>query len=77
MTRRDKRRTAMNEDILKGKWKELKGSAQKQWGKLTDDDFDQINGDRTILIGKIQKAYGIQRDEVEKQLKDWEDKMAA
>jgi uncharacterized protein YjbJ (UPF0337 family) len=67
----------MNEDILKGKWKELKGSAQKQWGKLTDDDFEQINGDRTILIGKIQKAYGIQRDEVEKQLKDWEDRMAA
>jgi len=67
----------MNEDILKGKWNELKGSVQKKWGKLTEDDLAQINGDRTRLAGKIQKTYGIERDEVEKQLKEWEDKMAA
>lgn len=67
----------MNEDILKGKWNEIKGSAQKKWGKLTDDDLAKINGDRTKLLGTIQKAYGIERDEVEKQMKDWEDKMAA
>ena len=63
----------MNEDIIKGEWKEVKGSIQKKWGKLTNDDLDQINGDRTKLAGKIQKAYGLQRDEVEKQVKAWED----
>ena len=63
----------MNEDIIKGEWKEVKGSIQKKWGKLTNDDLDQINGDRTKLTGKIQKAYGLQRDEAEKQLKAWED----
>jgi uncharacterized protein YjbJ (UPF0337 family) len=68
----------MNEDILKGDWKVLKGSIQKKWGKLTDNDLTQINGDRAKLMGKIQKAYGIERDEAEKQLKDWErDKKAA
>ncbi len=67
----------MNEDILKGKWNEMKGSVQKKWGKLTDDDLAQINGDRTMLTGKIQKVYGLKREEAEKQLKDWEDRMAA
>ena len=28
----------MNEDILKGKWKEIKGEVKQKWGKLTDDD---------------------------------------
>lgn len=67
----------MNQDIIEGKWNEIKGSIQKRWGKLTNDDMDQINGDRIKLAGKIQKAYGLQQDEVEKQLKDWEDKTAA
>jgi len=67
----------MNKDILQGEWSELKGSVQKQWGKLTDNDLDQINGDRTKLSGRIQKIYGLATEEAEKQLKDWEDKKAA
>lgn len=63
----------MNEDILQGKWNELKGSIQEKWGKLTDDDMTRINGDRIKLAGTIQKNYGIARDEAEKQLKAWED----
>ena len=67
----------MNEDILKGEWTELKGSIQKQWGKLTDNDLSQINGDRTKLAGSLQKIYGLAREDAEKQLKDWEGKRAA
>jgi uncharacterized protein YjbJ (UPF0337 family) len=67
----------MNEDIIKGKWEEIKGDVQKKWGKLTDDDLEQINGDRTKLSGTLQKIYGLQRDEAEKQLKEWEKKRAA
>jgi len=63
----------MNNDMIKGEWKEIKGAIQKKWGKLTNDDLAMINGDRTKLAGSIQKAYGIQRDEAEKQLKEWED----
>ena len=62
----------MNNDIIKGEWKEIKGAVQKKWGKLTNDDLSQINGDRTKLAGSIQKAYGIQKDEAEAQLKEWE-----
>jgi len=67
----------MNNDVIKGKWKQITGEAKKQWGKLTDDQIDQIDGDREKLIGEIQENYGVARDEAEKQVKDFEDRMAA
>ncbi len=67
----------MNKDIIEGKWTEIKGAVKQQWGKLTDDDLTEINGSREKLAGKIQKNYGLARDEVEKQLKAWEDDIAA
>ena len=67
----------MNEDIIKGKWQEIKGAIQKKWGKITDDDIAEINGSREKLSGKIQKNYGLARDEVEKQMKEWEKDIAA
>ena len=48
----------MNEKILKGKWKQLKGEVQKEWGKLTHNDLDQINGNLKILEGKLTEKYG-------------------
>jgi uncharacterized protein YjbJ (UPF0337 family) len=52
----------MNEDVLEGQWKQMRGKVQEFWGKLTDDDLDQINGKRDQLIGKIQERYGYTRD---------------
>ncbi len=62
----------MNKDILSGKWTQMRGEVQKRWGKLTNDQLDVINGDRLKLVGKIEEAYGIARDEAEKQLSDFE-----
>ena len=67
----------MNNDIIEGKWNQVKGEAQAKWGKLTNDDLDQIEGNRTKLAGKIQEAYGKTRDEVEAELKEWEKTLAA
>lgn len=64
----------MNKDIFQGNWKQLKGKVQQQWGKLTDDDFDVIDGKRVELTGRIQERYGITREEAEKQVRDWEDR---
>jgi uncharacterized protein YjbJ (UPF0337 family) len=61
----------MNWDQVKGKWKQFRGDAQKQWGKLTNDDFDQIEGDRQKLVGKVQERYGIAKDEAERQVDNW------
>jgi uncharacterized protein YjbJ (UPF0337 family) len=56
----------MNWDVIKGKWKQLKGEARKQWGKLTDDDWDQVAGEKDKFIGKLQERYGWGRDEAER-----------
>jgi len=61
----------MNEDTLKGQWKQLKGQMQKQWGRLTNDDIDQIEGSRDILLGKLQEYYGKSREENERDLDRW------
>ena len=60
----------MNWDRVQGNWKQLKGQLQQKWGKLTDDQFAAINGQREILAGKLQEAYGIGRDEAERQIQD-------
>ena len=65
----------MNKDIFKGNWKQFKGKAKKNWGKLTDDDLDVVEGNSEILAGKIQERYGISKDEAKKQIDEykWED----
>ncbi len=62
----------MNENTLEGNWKQAKGKVREQWGKLTNDDLDVINGKREQLVGKIQERYGKARDEVEREVKEWE-----
>ncbi|HEX8012350.1 MAG TPA: CsbD family protein [Casimicrobiaceae bacterium] len=62
----------MNWDRVAGNWKQVTGQIKQQWGKLTDDTLTEINGHREELVGKIQKAYGISKDEAEKQVKAWE-----
>lgn len=61
----------MNKDIIEGKWEQLKGGVQKNWGKLTDDDLDVIKGDAKILAGKVQERYGITKEEAEEQVKKY------
>lgn len=62
----------MNWDQIEGNWKQLKGNVKQQWGKLTDDQLDVIAGKRDQLAGKIQEVYGTAKDEVEKELTDWQ-----
>ena len=58
----------MNKDQAAGSWKELKGKMKQQWGKLTDDDFTVLEGTSDELSGRIQKRYGIAKEEAEKQV---------
>lgn len=66
----------MNKDIFEGNWKQFKGKAKKNWGKLTDDDLDVVEGNADILAGKIQERYGLTKDEAKKQVDeyDWDKK---
>ena len=58
----------MNEDILKGQWKQVRGQVKQWWGMLTDDDLDKINGKRDQLIGKLQEKYGYSKEQAGRQI---------
>ena len=57
----------MNKDILKGKWMQIRGDIKKNWGKLTDDDLAQIDGNRDKLLGLLVERYGYSREEAERE----------
>lgn len=65
----------MNWDQIEGNWKKLGGKIKEQWGKLTDDQLTVINGKRDQLAGQLQKAYGIDKEEAETQIKNWTERV--
>ena len=62
----------MNWDTTKGNWNQFKGKVKEQWGKLTDDDLARIESKRDQLLGSVQERYGIEKEEAEKQVKQFE-----
>ena len=73
MPERSDREKLVNKDTIEGNWKEFKGKIQEKWGKLTDDRLDVIEGKRDQLAGEIQQAYGISKEQAEKQVKEFEE----
>jgi len=75
MENMDRERTPLNRDILAGQWKQLRGTVKSWWGRLTDDDFDRIAGQKDRLIGTLQEKYGYTRDmaqqEVDRRLQEY------
>jgi uncharacterized protein YjbJ (UPF0337 family) len=61
----------MNQNILEGKWMQLRGSIREKWGELTDDELDQIAGKRDRLVGVLQEKYGYTQLEADRQIDDF------
>jgi uncharacterized protein YjbJ (UPF0337 family) len=57
--------------VERHKWKQFTGKAKEQWGKLTDHELTQINGNREQLEGKIQAKYGYAKDKAKQEVDDW------
>ena len=64
-----------NRDILMGKWKQMRGMVRENWGKLTDNQIDQINGDYDRLVGVLQENYGYTREKAMQEADRWIDNM--
>lgn len=58
-------------DQIEARWDVVKGEIKKQWGKLTDDDLVESEGEREKLIGKLMSRYKLTREEAEGQLDSW------
>jgi len=63
----------MNEDIFKGKWKEIKGSVKAKWGNLTDDDVTEVEGQSEKLVGILQTKYGYSKDKAQEEYNQFMD----
>jgi uncharacterized protein YjbJ (UPF0337 family) len=63
----------MNEDTIKGQWKQLKGKAKAAWGDLTDDELTQVEGNAEQLSGLIQERYGRTREAADREVKEFFD----
>ncbi len=61
----------MNAEQFKGKWQQFKGEAKRQWGKLTDDDLTEAEGNYDKFIGRVQERYGDKKEDVLKWANDW------
>lgn len=62
----------MSNDVLKGMWKQIKGSVKETWGDLTDDEITEIDGRREKLSGKLQERYGWSKADAEARISDFE-----
>jgi uncharacterized protein YjbJ (UPF0337 family) len=60
-----------SQDILYGKWHELKGQVRQQWGKLTDDDLTRLSGKTEELAGVLQQRYGYAKAQAEIEINNW------
>lgn len=61
----------MTSDVFKGEWSQLKGWAKEQWGRLTEDDLLEIDGQVDQLAGRLQERYGWERDEALRAVGEW------
>jgi uncharacterized protein YjbJ (UPF0337 family) len=58
----------VNQQVLEGKWNELKGKIRTRWGQLTEDDLSSFHGEVDKLVGTIQRKTGEGRDAIENYL---------
>ena len=67
----------MNKDQIQGKWLQMKGAVKAQWGKLTNDDIDEIDGNIERLVGIVQERYGYARERAEKEVQEFQRRQAS
>ena len=61
----------MNWTQVEGKWDQLRADVKTKWGKLTDDDFAYVRGQRDRLVGKLEERYGVLHDSAQKDVDEW------
>ena len=67
----------MNDDVMGGMWKQIKGNVKSAFGKLTDDDLTQVEGNSEAMVGKLQERYGYSRVDAERAWNDFRNGLSA
>jgi uncharacterized protein YjbJ (UPF0337 family) len=61
----------MDSNTFKGGWHQFKGELKQKWGRLTDNDLMEAEGDYEKFMGIVQKRYGDAKDQVRDWTDDW------
>lgn len=61
----------MNRERFEGKWMQFSGRVREQWGVLTNDRLSVVAGKHDQLAGRCQEEYGVNKEEAERQLKEF------
>lgn len=61
----------MNQDQFEGKWKQMKGAFREKWGKFTNDDLEQLAGNKDKIVGALQAKYGLSKEQSQKDFDEW------
>ena len=57
-----------NWSLIESTWRQWKGQCLAWWGRLTEQELDELNGDREKLLDLLQLKYGWTRVEAEQEL---------
>ncbi len=58
----------LNQEQFQSKWWEIKGGIRNLWGKLTDDELEQVKGNITEVSGLVEEKYGETKEEIKMKL---------
>jgi uncharacterized protein YjbJ (UPF0337 family) len=61
-------RTPTSQEMFSGQWRQMRGTLRSWWGKLTDNDWEQIGGQKDKLLGVLQERYAYTRDMAEREI---------
>lgn len=61
----------MNRDTFRGQWRQMQGEMKRRWGKLTDDELTEVEGNVDKFVGKLQEHYGYGREQAEREFDDF------
>jgi uncharacterized protein YjbJ (UPF0337 family) len=56
---------------LEGNWRTLEPRVRRQWYRLSNDDVASVNGEREILIRRLQERYGFSKEHAEREIDAW------
>jgi uncharacterized protein YjbJ (UPF0337 family) len=61
----------MTGNLLRNHWMEICGDCRAYWGKLTDDDLQQINGQFDRFVATLRARYGFSQIKAEEELEQF------
>jgi uncharacterized protein YjbJ (UPF0337 family) len=61
----------MTWEEFEGQWQNVKETLTSRWARLTEDDIENLAGDKSGLVGKLRERYGVSQDEAENQAEAW------